>query len=157
MSETREAQADAGGSPEKGGVSRRTIAKGVGATLGLGAFAAAVSPLARKFDEVSAAELMQQHYKDLSDDEQTWWYASRMAVGDSLQAHREMRRWLPDRMPAGPDAIAKALTRLARTAGSGCVSGWARISKAKVSKPSPARMAAASSPGSISFKTRLNA
>ena len=50
-------------------MSRRTLAKGIGTTLGLGAFAAAVSPLMRRASEVSAAEFMQQHYKDLSDDE----------------------------------------------------------------------------------------
>lgn len=50
-------------------VSRRTLAKGIGTTLGLGAFAAAVSPLMRRTSEVSAAEFMQEHYKDLSEDE----------------------------------------------------------------------------------------
>lgn len=65
--------------PGKRPVSRRTLAKGIGATLGLGAFAAAVSPLTRRFSEVSAAEFMQQHYKDLSDDE-------RAAVIDRLEA-----------------------------------------------------------------------
>lgn len=55
--------------PVLGQMSRRTALKGLGATLGLGAFAAAISPLARKAEQVSAEEFLQQHYKDLDTDE----------------------------------------------------------------------------------------
>lgn len=51
--------------PVLGQVTRRTAMKGIGATLGLGAFAAAISPLARKAKDISAEELLQKHYKDL--------------------------------------------------------------------------------------------
>jgi len=52
--------------PVLGQVSRRTALKGVGATLGLGAFAAAISPLAKFKDQTSLDEFFQQHYKELS-------------------------------------------------------------------------------------------
>jgi len=55
--------------PIYGEVSRRTALKGAGATLGLGAFAAAVSPLAQLRGRLSAQELMQRHYKELSDED----------------------------------------------------------------------------------------
>ena len=55
--------------PVLGEVSRRTALKGLGATLGAGAFAAAISPLASLKEQTSAAELMQRHYKELSDDD----------------------------------------------------------------------------------------
>ena len=60
MSDTTESDSSSNG------ISRRTVAKGLGATLGLGAFAAAISPLTRKAEDVSAEEFLQQHYKDLS-------------------------------------------------------------------------------------------
>lgn len=47
------------------GISRRTVLKGLGATLGAGAFAAAISPLRHAFDDLSADEFMQRHYKEL--------------------------------------------------------------------------------------------
>ncbi len=53
--------------PVLGQVSRRTAMKGVGATLGAGAFAAAISPLRRIDEKVTAEEFMQRHYKELSD------------------------------------------------------------------------------------------
>jgi len=43
--------------------------------------------------------------EDLDTDEQAWWYASRMAVGDGLQAHREMRRWVPTPTEPSGDAV----------------------------------------------------
>ena len=63
------------GSPPKydlpilGQVSRRTVMKGVGATLGLGAFAAAIAPLAQFKDQTSLDEFLQRHYKELDDDD----------------------------------------------------------------------------------------
>ncbi|MFT4541732.1 MAG: Fe-S-cluster-containing dehydrogenase component [Planctomycetota bacterium] len=67
-----------GTDPGANSVSRRTVAKGLGATLGLGAFAAAISPLTRKAEDVSAEEFLQQHYKDLSE-------SDREAVIDRLE------------------------------------------------------------------------
>ena len=55
--------------PVLGEVSRRTAMKGVGATLGLGAFAAAISPLAKFKDQTSLAEFFQKHYKEMTDDD----------------------------------------------------------------------------------------
>lgn len=55
--------------PVLGNVSRRTALKGIGATLGAGAFAAAISPLRHRLDDLSADELMQKHYKELKADE----------------------------------------------------------------------------------------
>jgi molybdopterin-containing oxidoreductase family iron-sulfur binding subunit len=52
--------------PVLGQISRRTAAKGIGVTLGAAAFGAAISPLRRLPDEVSSAEFMQLHYKELS-------------------------------------------------------------------------------------------
>ncbi len=49
--------------------------------------------------------------EELDESEQTWWYASRMANGDGLQAHREMRRWVPT--PEAPDAQAAQLLNTA--------------------------------------------
>ncbi len=50
-------------------VSRRTAVKGGFATLGAAAFVAAVSPLRRAAEETSAAEFLQQHYQELSDED----------------------------------------------------------------------------------------
>ena len=50
-------------------VSRRTAVKGGFATLGAAAFVAAVSPLRKAAKETSAAEFMQQHYQELSDED----------------------------------------------------------------------------------------
>ncbi len=47
------------------GVSRRTALKGVGATLGVGAFVTAVSPLRKLGESVSAEEFLQKHFKEL--------------------------------------------------------------------------------------------
>jgi len=55
--------------PILGEVSRRDVVKGTCATLGAAAFAAAVSPLRQAFEETSAAEYMQQHYHELTDEE----------------------------------------------------------------------------------------
>ena len=51
----------------------------------------------------------------------------------------------PPTMPPRPEARASASTSSTRTAGLGWVSGRDRMSKAKVSRPSPARIAVASS------------
>jgi molybdopterin-containing oxidoreductase family iron-sulfur binding subunit len=50
-------------------VSRRTAVKGAFATLGAAAFVAAVSPLRKAAEEVSAEEFFQQHYEELSDED----------------------------------------------------------------------------------------
>ncbi|MGB7345551.1 MAG: 4Fe-4S dicluster domain-containing protein [Pirellulaceae bacterium] len=50
-------------------VTRRTAVKGGFATLGAAAFVAAVSPLRRAVEETSAAEFMQQHYQELSEED----------------------------------------------------------------------------------------
>lgn len=55
--------------PVIGEVSRRTALKGLGATLGASAFAAAISPLAGLKEQTSVAEFMQQHYKELSEED----------------------------------------------------------------------------------------
>ena len=49
------------------GVTRRRMVKGLGATLGVAAFGAALSPLFRS-ESMSAEELMQKHYKELTPD-----------------------------------------------------------------------------------------
>ncbi|MCA9726284.1 MAG: 4Fe-4S dicluster domain-containing protein [Candidatus Eisenbacteria bacterium] len=50
-------------------VQRRTVLKGLGATLGAAAFATAVAPLRDLPNRLSAAELMQKHYKELDEDD----------------------------------------------------------------------------------------
>jgi molybdopterin-containing oxidoreductase family iron-sulfur binding subunit len=45
--------------------SRRTVVKGVGATLGAAAFLTALSPLRHLAKELTAEEFMQQLYKEL--------------------------------------------------------------------------------------------
>ena len=51
--------------PVLGQVTRRTVMKGIGATLGLSAFAAAISPLSEVADDMTAEEFLQRHYKEL--------------------------------------------------------------------------------------------
>lgn len=51
------------------GLSRRTVLKGAGATLGAAAFAAAASPLVERTEEVSFEEFVQQHYQELDDEQ----------------------------------------------------------------------------------------
>ena len=46
---------------EKGSISRRTAMKGIGATLGIGAFAASVAPLRHLAEDLTAEEFMQRH------------------------------------------------------------------------------------------------
>ncbi|MBT5019212.1 MAG: 4Fe-4S ferredoxin, partial [Planctomicrobium sp.] len=48
---------------------RRTVMKAAGAALGLAAFGRAVSPLWSIPENVSVDEFLQQHYKELSDDD----------------------------------------------------------------------------------------
>ncbi len=55
--------------PILGEIDRRTAVKGAGATLGLAAFGAAISPLAKLRDQTSFAEFLQQHYKELDEDD----------------------------------------------------------------------------------------
>ncbi|MCA9134923.1 MAG: hypothetical protein KDA45_17260, partial [Planctomycetales bacterium] len=50
-------------------VSRRATIKAGAATLGAAAFVAAVSPLRKMAEKTTAAEFMQQHYQELSDDD----------------------------------------------------------------------------------------
>lgn len=47
-------------------MSRRTAVKGACATLGLAAFGAAISPLTKLTEDISAEEFLQQHYQELS-------------------------------------------------------------------------------------------
>ncbi|MBS0657058.1 MAG: 4Fe-4S dicluster domain-containing protein [Verrucomicrobia bacterium] len=49
-----------------GGVSRRTVLKGLGATLGLAAYAKAIAPLTEWAPSTSIDEFLQRHYKELS-------------------------------------------------------------------------------------------
>ncbi|NOZ41423.1 MAG: 4Fe-4S dicluster domain-containing protein [Planctomycetes bacterium] len=51
------------------GSTRRTMMKGAGLTLGLAAFGKAISPLTAIPENVSVAEFLQQHYKELSSDD----------------------------------------------------------------------------------------
>jgi Fe-S-cluster-containing dehydrogenase component len=55
--------------PILGEIDRRTAMKGAGATLGLAAFGAAISPLAKLRDQTSFAEFLQKHYKELGADD----------------------------------------------------------------------------------------
>ncbi|MCA9263471.1 MAG: 4Fe-4S dicluster domain-containing protein [Planctomycetales bacterium] len=50
-------------------LSRRTVAKGAFATLGFAAFGAAMAPLKKMAEELTPAELLQQHYQELSPDD----------------------------------------------------------------------------------------
>ena len=52
--------------PVLGDMSRRTAIKAAGATLGLAAFAAAVSPLRKLPESMSVDEFLQRHYKELT-------------------------------------------------------------------------------------------
>jgi molybdopterin-containing oxidoreductase family iron-sulfur binding subunit len=60
MSETGQTETSS-----KGGISRRTALKGVGATLGAAAFAKAIAPLTALGKETSVDEFLQKHYKEL--------------------------------------------------------------------------------------------
>ena len=55
--------------PIIGQLSRRDAVKGACATLGAAAFVAAVSPLRHAAKNTSAAEFMQQHYQELTDED----------------------------------------------------------------------------------------
>jgi len=55
--------------PILGQVTRRTAMKGMGATLGMTAFAAAISPLSRLREEHAVESFMQKHYKEMSDED----------------------------------------------------------------------------------------
>jgi Fe-S-cluster-containing dehydrogenase component len=55
--------------PILGNVPRRTAVKGVFATLGAAAFVASISPLRQAAKNTSPAEFMQQHYKELSQED----------------------------------------------------------------------------------------
>lgn len=52
-----------------GGVSRRTALKGLGATLGVAAFAKALAPLQEFAEGMSIDEFLQKHYRELEPDE----------------------------------------------------------------------------------------
>lgn len=52
-----------------GGLSRRTVLKGAGATLGAAAFAAAASPLLSLREDHSFEEFVQNHYQELTDEQ----------------------------------------------------------------------------------------
>jgi Fe-S-cluster-containing dehydrogenase component len=51
------------------GSTRRTVMKGVGLTLGLAAFGKAISPLTAIPENVSVDEYLQQHFKELTDED----------------------------------------------------------------------------------------
>jgi len=53
------------------GSTRRNVMKGVGLTLGLAAFGKAISPLATIPENVSVDEFLQQHYKELTEDDKS--------------------------------------------------------------------------------------
>jgi Fe-S-cluster-containing dehydrogenase component len=55
--------------PVLGQVDRRTAMKGVGATLGLAAFGAAISPLAKFREQTSLDEFLQKHFKEMTEDD----------------------------------------------------------------------------------------
>ncbi len=50
-------------------LSRRTALKGAGAALGIGAFGVSISPLTKAIGELTLSDLLQKHYKELTDDE----------------------------------------------------------------------------------------
>ncbi len=52
--------------PATGGVTRRNVIKGLGATLGLAAYAKAIAPLTEWKESATVDEFLQQHYKELS-------------------------------------------------------------------------------------------
>ncbi|MBK1791813.1 4Fe-4S dicluster domain-containing protein [Persicirhabdus sediminis] len=52
-----------------GGFDRRTVLKGVGATLGVAAFAKAMAPLTEWKDSTSVDEFLQMHYRELDKDQ----------------------------------------------------------------------------------------
>jgi len=54
--------------PESG-LSRRTLLKGIGATLGVAAFAKALAPLTEWVDGLSVDAFLQKHYRELTPDE----------------------------------------------------------------------------------------
>jgi Fe-S-cluster-containing dehydrogenase component len=66
-----------GGSREKDpwtgndGSNRRAVLKGLGATLGVAAYAKALAPLTELTQQTSMAEFLQKHYKELTTDEIT--------------------------------------------------------------------------------------
>ena len=51
------------------GMSRRTLVKGAGATLGAAAFAVAASPLLPRAGEISFEEFVQKHYQELDEEQ----------------------------------------------------------------------------------------
>ena len=55
--------------PVLGQIDRRTALKGVGATLGLAAFGAAISPLAELRNQTSLGEFLQKHFKEMDDED----------------------------------------------------------------------------------------
>ncbi len=55
-----------GGGGEKSGISRRTVLKAAGATLGAAAFAKALAPLTEWTDDLSVDEFLQKHYRELN-------------------------------------------------------------------------------------------
>ncbi len=62
---TQPSQDDTNQAPKKG-ISRRTMLKGAGATLGAAAFAKAMAPMTSFTAETSVDEFLQKHYKELS-------------------------------------------------------------------------------------------
>jgi Fe-S-cluster-containing dehydrogenase component len=56
---------------DNGGSTRRNVMKGIGVTLGLAAFGKAISPLSTIPENVSVDEFLQQHYKELTEDDKS--------------------------------------------------------------------------------------
>jgi len=54
---------------QQGGISRRSLLKATGATLGAAAFAAAVAPLTEWTQDLSMEEFLQRHYLELGPEE----------------------------------------------------------------------------------------
>jgi Fe-S-cluster-containing dehydrogenase component len=61
--------ANASSPPGDDGSTRRAVLKGLGATLGVAAYAKALAPLTELTKETSMDEFLQKHYKELSKDE----------------------------------------------------------------------------------------
>ena len=74
-------------------LSRRTMVKGLGATLGVTAFVTAISPLRKLSDQLTPEEFFQQHYKELDAEDKSdviarlereceEQYGARVTIGD---------------------------------------------------------------------------
>lgn len=69
MSDVTPPPEDPRGNEPASGVSRRTVLKGLGATLGAAAFATAAAPLLDVGNETTFEEFLQRHYQELTDEQ----------------------------------------------------------------------------------------